>query len=243
MTSKITLSKVDFENLRDLDTCTVSNAIEKFNVRLRDEGFISGSVRCQFPHFAPMLGYAVTARVRTSAPPMEGHTYYDRTDWWSNVLTIPAPRVVVIEDLDKPPGVGSFVGEVHANILLSLGCVGVVTNGAVRGVNRVEPAGFQMFAGNVTPSHAYAHIVEFGEPVEIGGLKILPGDLIHGDRHGVQTIPLSIAPQLTNMASKILNEDRELVEFCRSQGFSLRELTERLQRMGRLTRNKIGPSK
>src|SRR5438046_2305933 len=83
------------EALRRLDTCTVSNAIETLEVRLRNEGFADSSVRCLFPQLTPMLGYAVTARIRCSGPPIEGHAYLERTDWWNIILSIPAPRVVV----------------------------------------------------------------------------------------------------------------------------------------------------
>src|SRR5262249_25509707 len=152
------------------------NAIETFAVRLRNEGFTDAAIRCLFPHFLPMIGYAVPCQIRCSSPPPIGHTYVDRTDWWNYVLTIPAPRVVVIQDVDTTPGLGSFVGEVHANILKALGCVGAVTNGAVRDLPAVEAAGFHLFAGNVAVSHAYVHIVQIGVPVEIAGLQIQPGD-------------------------------------------------------------------
>ena len=78
---------------------------------------------------------------------MEGRNYYSRFDWWDHILTIPAPRIVVIEDVDKPCGLGAFVGEVHANILMALGCVALATNGAVRDISHLEASGFQMFAG------------------------------------------------------------------------------------------------
>ena len=117
------------------------------------------------------MGYAATARIRTANPPMEGHGYsYERTDWWNHILSIPAPRIVVIEDVDEPAGLGAFVGEVNANILLALRCEGLVTNGAVRDLDEVRRSGFQMFAGNVSVSHAYAHIFDFGGPVKVGGL-------------------------------------------------------------------------
>jgi len=97
---------------------------------------------------------------------MEGGGYiYDRTDWWKEILAVPAPRIVVIQDVDANPGLGAFVGEVHAHILQALGCVGVVTNGAVRDLNAIEGSGFQVFAGNVSVSHAYAHVFDFGGPV------------------------------------------------------------------------------
>ncbi|MBI3877365.1 MAG: RraA family protein, partial [Verrucomicrobia bacterium] len=131
---KISLTPELLEALRRTDTCTVSNAIESFDVRLRNEGFTNGSIRCLFPERRPMVGHAVTVKIRCSSPPPQGHGYFDRTDWWDYLLTIAAPRVLVVQDVDLQPGTGSFLGEVHANILLALGCVGVVTNGAVRDV-------------------------------------------------------------------------------------------------------------
>lgn len=207
----------------------VSNAIERADVRLRNEGFVSGVVKCQFPNLAPMVGYAVTGRIRTASPPMTHRCYYDRMDWWNYVASVPEPRVMVLQDADPMPGLGAFIGEIHASIGLALKCVGCVTNGAVRDLPAVEEMGFQLFAGCVSVSHAYAHIIEFGEPVEIGGLKIAPGDLLHGDRHGLLTVPLPIAPEIPEVASRLLKEEQELIRFCRSRDFSLEELSKRIQ--------------
>jgi regulator of RNase E activity RraA len=91
---------------------------------------------------------------------MEGHTYIDRTDWLDHILSIHEPRVVVLEDMDGPHRLDAFVGEMHANILRTLGCVGVVTNGAVRGIPTSRAIGSQMFAGNLCVSHAYAHVID-----------------------------------------------------------------------------------
>ena len=229
MTPKSILSAADFENIRNLDTCTVSNAIERFNVRLRNEGFVHGCIHCQFPSFQPMLGYAVTARARASSAPMAGCCYYDRMDWWEYVRTIPEPRVMVLQDIDHQPGIGAFVGEIHAEIGLALHCVGCVTNGAVRDLPAVEKAGFHLFTGDIAVSHSYAHIVDFGEPVEIGGLKIRPGDLVHGDRHGIHTIPLEIAHEIPGVAAGLIAEEGRLIELCRSSDFSLEKLAAMLR--------------
>lgn len=231
MADQSVLPGLDLEKLCAFDTCTISNAIERLNVRLRNEGFVSHGVRCQFPNLRPIAGYAATGRIRTTSPPMNHRCYYDRMDWWNYVASLPEPRIIVLQDADHRPGLGAFVGEIHAAIALALNCTGCVTNGAVRDLPAVEAMGFQLFAGSVAVSHAYAHITEFGEPVEVGGLKISPGDLLHGDRHGVLAIPLSIASEITEEASKIRREERELVEFCRSRRFSLEELSERIQSM------------
>jgi 4-hydroxy-4-methyl-2-oxoglutarate aldolase len=219
------------EELCRLDTCTVSNAIETFKVRLRNIGFADSSIHCIFPQLPPIVGYAVTARIRSSVPPMEGHKYVDRTDWWNYLVTFPAPRIVVFEDIDSKPGLGAFVGEVHANIFLALGCSGLVTNGAVRDIGEVERTGFQFFAGNVAVSHAYAHIFEFGSAVEVGGLKVHPGDLLHGDRHGVLAIPNEVAARIPGVAADLLEKERRVIGFCRAPGFSLERLREAIKEL------------
>jgi regulator of RNase E activity RraA len=230
MTYRTGVSKADFEALQGMDTCTVSNAIERLNVRLRNEGFIAGALRCRFQNFPPMLGYAVTGRIRSSSPPMAGRCYYDRMDFWEYLATVPAPRVMVLQDADPRPGFGAFVGEIHATIGLALDCIGCVTNGAVRDLPSVKALGFHLFSGNVAVSHAYAHLIEFGAPVEIGGLKIAPGDLIHGDCHGVQTIPTEIISEIPAEAARILCSEDKLKKYCQSRQFSLEGLSERLRK-------------
>jgi len=176
-----------------------------------------------------MLGYAATGRMRSTSIPVSGRAYHENMNWWRYVASIPEPRVMVIEDVDEKPGAGALVGELHAVIGRALNCTGYVSNGSVRDLPAVEAVGFHLFAGSVTVSHMYAHVCEYGKPVEIGGLEILPGDLIHGDRHGVHTIPVSIASDIPKMASEILSEERELREFCQSPQFSLQGLDEKLR--------------
>ena len=212
------------EALGKIDTCTVANAIEQLDVRLRNEGFTNASIRSMFTCPKPVVGYAVTVRIRCTNPPMEGHVYVDRTDWWNYLLTVPAPRVVVIQDLDRNPGTGTFLGEVHATILQRLGCVAAVTNGAVRDVPAIEKMGLKFFAGNVSVSHAYSHIVDYDQPVEVGGLKIAPGDLLHADRHGVLSVPRETAAQIPAIAARLLTHERHVIELCHAGDFSLDKL-------------------
>jgi 4-hydroxy-4-methyl-2-oxoglutarate aldolase len=218
------LTDEQLEALRRLDACTVANTIETFRERLRNEGFVNHTVRSLFPELAPMVGYAATLKIRGSAPPTAGGYYADRTDWWDYVLSLPAPRALVVQDVATQPGLCSLVGEVHMNILRALGCVGVVTNGAVRDIPAARSAGFHYFAGSVSVSHGYVHIVDVGQPVEIGGLTIESGDLLHADMHGVQSVPLAIAPQIPAAAARITARERALIGLCRSPGFTLEKL-------------------
>ena len=223
MTS-IDLEPAALEELRQLDSCSVANAIETFGVRLRNAGFADSSVHCIFEEFPPLVGYAATIRVRTSDPPMEGDSYYYRLDWLEHLLSVPAPRVLVVQDMDRHPGLGSFIGDVHANILRALGCEGVVTNGAVRNVEAARALKLQMFAGNLSVSHAFAHLFDFGGVVEVGQMQVRPGDLLHGDRHGVQTVPIEIAQKVPPVVRRMKGEELEIIELCQSGAFTLEKL-------------------
>ncbi|SRR5579875_1563303 len=225
------VSAQTIEQLRQFDTCTISNAIEQFDIRTRNEGFIHKAVHCIFPEMPPCVGYAVTATIRSSMTPVSGRCYYDRPDWWSYVASMPEPRFIVIEDTDTTPGFGALFGEIHANICRALNCCAFLTDGAIRDVPGIRASGLQAFAGCLSVSHAYAHIVEFGQPVEIGGLRISPGDLLHGDRHGVLSIPPNIAADVPQVARELVEAEKRFIDFCRSPEFSLDHLRQKLNRM------------
>jgi regulator of RNase E activity RraA len=212
--------------LQSLDTCSVSNAIESLDERMRNEGFTGPAIHRITAGQTSLVGHAVTVRIHCSRPPVSGRAYEDRTDWWSYILTVPEPRVVVIEDIDSRPGTGTFLGEIHANILKALGCAGGITNGVVRDVPAIEEMGFQLFAGGMAVSQAYAHIVDFGQPVNIAGLPIRSGDLLQADMHGVLSIPEELAGQIPAVVAKLRAHERHIIDLCRSPEFSLEKLRQ-----------------
>ena len=223
-TQSAKVSADQLQALRQLDASLVANAVETFHKRLRNEGFGDGSVRCLFPQMEPTVGYAATLKIRGSAPPTTSGLYPDRTDVWDYILSLPSPRVVVVQDAATRTGLGSLLGAVHMNILHALGCIGAVTNGSVRDLPAAQSLGFQLFSGSVAVSHAYVHIVEFGAPVEVAGLKINSGDLLHGDQHGFQMIPLDLAAQIPAVAAGIREREQAIISLCHSSQFSLETL-------------------
>lgn len=215
------ISKQQLEALRGLSTPTVSNAVELFNLRPRNEGYMAPEIRCLFPDIGVMVGYAVTARYAARAKPAKPGS---RFDFWNYILQFPEPRVVVMADLDRPAGAGAYFGEVQATIHKRLGCAGVVTDGHVRDLDEVHPMGFHYFASGVCVSHAYVHLVDFGTPVTIGGLTVNSGDVIHGDKHGVMMVPAEAACEITSAAAKIAERERRIMDTCAAAEFSLEEL-------------------
>ena len=225
------LSSEQINQLRPFNTCVISDAIETFGVRLRNEGFATVGFRCLFKNFPPLVGYAATCKIRSAQPPIVGSRYVESTDWWKHITSVPPPRVVVMQDTDQEPGTGAFLGVVHVNILKALGCVGAVTNGAARELHGIEASGFQVFAGRLAISRAYVHIVEFGGLVEVGGLRIQPGDLIHGDRHGIINVPRDLAGKLPAVAAKIAEQKQQVIELSRKSRASFEELGQALREL------------
>jgi len=216
------LDPKQLSELRQFSTPTLSNAIEMFGVRPRNQGFMRPDVRCVLPLEEPMVGYACTGCIRASAPAADGLP--SREAYWAWTQGIPGPRVAVLQDLDDPPGVGSFWGEVNATVHMALGFVGTVTNGGVRDLDEVAAMGFAYFARDVIVSHAYIHMVEFGRPVQVGGLTVRSGDLIHADRHGVLVIPAEVAPELAQMAADFEAVEREFIESVHRPGFAIERM-------------------
>jgi regulator of RNase E activity RraA len=216
------LTEQDLKSLAAWPTPAICNAIETFDVRPRNEGFMLG-IRCIFPDFKPMVGYACTAAMLADHPAVDR----DRgaaLAHWDNILKTPGPRVAVIHDLDQPRGIGSLWGEVNANIHKALGCLGVVTDGGVRDLDEVEDLGFHFFAADVIPSHAYVHLVDSGILVKVGGLVISNGDLIHADKHGVTSIPLEIAREVPRACQEVEDRERRIINFCKSPEFDVEAL-------------------
>jgi len=230
MASTPLLTEEQLSALRQFDTCMIANAIEKFDVRLRNTGFTNGKIRCMFPDAPPTVGYALTGRLRSGDPPIAGPFFHDRGDLWTGIIETQGPRILVLEDVDEKPGRGAFVGDMHAAILKALGCVGYVSNGAVRELPSVRRIGMQLFAGSVAVSHAYAHIFDLGIPVAVDGMEVSTGTLLHGDQHGMVTIPMQIAAEVPNVASKLQRSEREVIEFCQSKNFSVEKLGELMKK-------------
>ncbi len=221
------LTAEQLDALRGITSPTISNAIETFDVRSRSEGFVDSSIRCIFPNLGAMVGYAVTAKIAARDKPETSLSYFDM---FEAMAGIPKPWIVVIEDLDWPEPIGSYWGEVNGSIYKGMRCVGLVTNGGVRDLDEVEETGFHFFASCILVSHAYVHLEEVGTPVSVGGLTVAPGDLLHGDKHGVVSIPHDIAADIAAASADVEARERPIIDFARSSEMRenvLRELFTR----------------
>ena len=207
------------DELRRITSPTVSNAISSLGVRDNATGFTGPEIRCIFPNLGTMVGYACTAviggRVKGGS---QGRV--PMPELWQHVASLPEPRILVVHDVDAPRPLGSFWGEVNSNIFRAQGVLGTVTDGGVRDLDEMEKLGFFSFAAEVLVSRANLHLIDAGVPVEVGGLRVEPGDLLHGDKHGVVSIPRGVAEQVPEAARKVEAQERRIIDLCQSGEFS-----------------------
>jgi 4-hydroxy-4-methyl-2-oxoglutarate aldolase len=212
--------------LKTVDTATVSNAIELLKVRPDAEGFASLDLKCLFPELGPMCGYAVTAQVETvteGSPKTEGAF----VELFETVERSPWPAVVVLQEIGGERDRAAHSGEVMATIFARLGAIGLVSDCGVRDLTAVRKIGFHYFARGAVASHASYRIVRTAVPVQITGVTIRTGDLVHADENGLITVPESGRDRLPGLIGQILSKERAILEFVRDSGFTAAQLRER----------------
>jgi regulator of RNase E activity RraA len=202
--------------LRRFDTPTVCNVIELLDVRPRSEGFMDRSIKACFPRLPPVVGYATTATFRSAQPGEKGDVYASLADQVEKILEeVPAPRMVVFQDLDDPPAAATF-GEVMCTVYQAFGCVGLITSGAARDLEQVEKLGFACFASSTIASHGYSRIIDMNVEVTVGGIAIRPGDVLHADANGVTTIPRDLVPEVALACQKFMDAEALVLDYAKA---------------------------
>ena len=164
-----------------------------------------------------MVGHAVTCMF-TSAKEGEGPVEYDSLGKQVEaLLAVPAPRVVVFQDLDGDP-VGASFGEMLASTYMTFDCVGIITSGGARDTEPIRKKGFPLFARSKNISHGYPQILAMNVPIEVGGVAIKPGDLLHGDADGITLVPNELAPQIAQVCMAFLEAEKGWLKYLETPG-------------------------
>ena len=208
------------ESLANFDTATVSNAIEVLEVRDRTEGYASNEIRCQFPALKPLVGYAITCTL-DNAPGARRPTQLP--ELIRLVETGPKPAVVVCQFVGSDRSRACLGGDMFTALLQRLGAVGLVTDAPNRDLQTIQERspGFQVFGNGAVASHGNGTIVDVNVPIVVGGLRIQPGDLIHGDVNGVISIPSDIAEQVVEHAMLVRKDEQEVFDLIADRTASI----------------------
>jgi regulator of RNase E activity RraA len=220
-----TISLQTLADLAKYDTPTICNVIELFDVRPRNVGFMNGRIQCCFPKMPPMVGFAATATFRSQQQPRSSDVYATLSQQVERFAELPGPPVVVFQDLDNPVISATF-GEVMCSIYKGFGGRGIITSGAGRDLDQVEAIGFPAFTDGTICAHGYCHTIALHVPVSVGGVMVEPGDLLHGDRNGVTTIPVEIASEIPDASREFMEGEAFILDYVRGPNPTAKGLAE-----------------
>jgi 4-hydroxy-4-methyl-2-oxoglutarate aldolase len=217
------LTPEQLDALRRIDSPTVANAIERFAVRPRVDGFAGWELRCAFPEIGTTIGYAVTCTGDSTTNSRQEERGLLRL--WAALEKAPKPAVLVIKDIGPERNRSCHMGEVMATTAKALGAVGCVSDGGLRDVMEVRAlGGFQYFCPGFVVSHGNPIICDVGMEVTLAGLAVRPGDLLHGDVNGILVVPETVAPRVADEAALVREAEREILEFVRQPGLTVEKL-------------------
>jgi 4-hydroxy-4-methyl-2-oxoglutarate aldolase len=227
--SNSSISSKTLEKLANYDTPTICNVIELFDIRPNDRGYMDGRIRAAFPEFKPAVGFAATAKFCSTSTPSAYATLQEQLELFEQ---LPGPAFVVFQDLNEP-SIGATFGEVMCSTYKAFGSVGLITSGGGRDLLQVQALGYPVFTGSTICSHAYCQILDVGKPVNVGGLAVSTGDLLHGDANGVTSIPVSLASEIADVAGEFIAAEAHVIDYTKSDGpKSIKEFAARRAAMG-----------
>jgi regulator of RNase E activity RraA len=219
------LSVAQLELLRKYDTPTVCNVVELYDLYPRTAGYMDSRIVACYPKLPPMVGYASTATFRAAALPRAGSVYAGLDHQVATFAELPGPAVVVFQDLDNPPAAATF-GEVMCSTYKAFGAAGLITSGAGRDLDQVEALHFPCFTGGTMCAHGYCHIPSISVPVHVGGIMVHPGDLLHGDRNGVTTIPIEAAAEVAQVCAEYVAAEAVVLDYLKAGHVTVKGFAE-----------------
>ncbi|WP_386625455.1 RraA family protein [Sulfitobacter geojensis] len=212
-----------FDLLKRVDTPTVCNAIEVAQGKRGFDDFTRGTMFASALD-GVMVGYARTARIAAVTPPSEPPEVIKarRMAYYKYMSQGPSPAVAVVQDMDVPNAIGAFWGEINTNVHKAFGLTGALTNGVMRDLGDL-PDGFTVVAGSVGPSHGFVHVIDFDTPVEVMGMRVAPGALIHADRHGAVVIPDDVIPRLEAAIAQLFKSEKVVLDATKGKRIGFAE--------------------
>lgn len=194
------------ETLKKYDSATIANVIELFGVRSKAAGYAGANIKAIYPQLPPAVGFAVTATFRSGYPAPRGDVYGGMPALIAAAEQMPAPRMVVFQDLDDIPRAATY-GEIMATTFQKFDFSGLITNGAARDIEQVRAMNFPCFASGVIVAHGYCRVMDVNVPVQIDGLDVRPGNLLHADANGVVDIPLPLAAEVAELCQPFVDAE------------------------------------
>jgi len=206
--------------LKDFDTPAITNVIgsypgESFCLGIfdpwKDNWYTDQSIRCMFPELGRTVGYAVTCLYGLPDPDKPSLPFLDLVD---ALDASPKPTILVFQQ-DFPGDISDKVGlagGVMTTTMQAVGCVGAISNGPSRDIDEIRPMNFQYMLSGTTAGHGDMAIQAINTPVNVAGMDVIPGEIIHMDENGACKFPADKLEVVLENITKLRDEEAALME-------------------------------
>ncbi|PQA87630.1 RraA family protein [Hyphococcus luteus] len=193
---------VNVKRAAEYDTATLSDALDRLGIVGQCYKIAGRSDAFQ------MTGRAFTMICGpASTPPGTVGDYID---------DVPAGEVVVIDNGGREDA--TIWGDILTEIAHRRGIAGTVIDGVSRDVALCRKLGYPVFSRGhwMRTGKDRVQVEEMGRPVNIGGARVAPGDIMRGDADGVIVIPRSHENRILDIAAEIAAAEDSIREAARS---------------------------
>jgi 4-hydroxy-4-methyl-2-oxoglutarate aldolase len=128
--------------------------------------------------------------------------------------SVPAHHVVVYQTNDTA---SAHLGELSVTSLRARGGRGAVIDGGCRDVDYILQSDFPVFARYTTPQDCTPRweLIDWGVPVQLGGVHVRPGDYVVGDRDAVVVVPQEVCDEVLEEAEAVAGAESEVRDAVR----------------------------
>lgn len=187
-----------FAQLNQYDTPSITNVVATYPANpeyclglyhpWEGRWYSDETLKCMFPEHGRRSGHVVTC---VYGMPDPGYNRLGLGDVFKAIAEAPKPVVLAVKQ-NLPPHIKRINGLVGGNMMTafkSLGVVGLVSDGPSRDLDEIRPMGLQYMLTGAVAGHGPFSVQAINVPVDICGMDVAPGDIVHMDENGAVKFP------------------------------------------------------
>lgn len=214
------------ERLKQFDTPTITNVVATYPEKDYCLGlyhpwygkwYTDERLKCMYPELGRTVGYAMTCTYGLPDPEYPNLRF---ADVLKTVAASKGPVVLVVKQ-DMPEEIRRRDGLLGGNMMTALnalGVTGVISDGPSRDVDEIRPLKMQYMLTGVCAGHGKFAVRAINTPVEVCGMSVMPGDLIHMDENGAVKFPADKLDQVLELAERLQNMEAKRQTMMRGAG-------------------------
>ena len=203
------------------DTPTIANAMDSLQIKGRQ--FSGSSIRAVTAGGKAICGVAITATMKEQW----GGNYSHVEPWMCFLEEIEKetlPVVAILKDESEIVGRDAMIGEGMSLAMRSVGAHAALCDGVIRDISAIREINFPVWANGLVADRGNIRFHQYQVPVNVGGMKVNPGDLIHMDENGAMVLPSDRVDEILASAADVNRNEAILFQLLNSTDFRVSQL-------------------